>query len=127
VARAGDEALLKALGADRVVTDDAIPPGVADALVETAGLPEAIAGVRDSGTAVSIVPTRPPRPERGIDVRMSFVEQDGTRLARLVGLVDEGTLTLRVAERLDFSAAAEAHRRLAAGGVRGKLILVPAL
>ncbi|WFE57281.1 NADP-dependent oxidoreductase [Micromonospora sp. WMMD712] len=126
VARARDEALLKELGAERVVTDETIPRGAADALVETAGLPGAIAGVRDGGTAISIVPTRPPLTERGIDVRMSFVEQDGTRLARLVGLVDEGTLTVRVAERLDFSAAAEAHRRLAAGGVRGKLVLVPA-
>jgi hypothetical protein len=32
-------------------------------------------------------------------------------------------LTLRVADELPAAQAAEAHRRLAAGGVRGRLVL----
>ena len=38
-------------------------------------------------------------------------------------LVEDGTLTLRVAEVMPATQAAEAHRRLAAGGVRGRLVL----
>lgn len=42
---------------------------------------------------------------------------------RLRSQVEDGTLTLRVADILPAAEAAEAHRRLAAGGVRGRLIL----
>lgn len=102
-----------------------IPVGVADGWIDTAGVPGAIEGVRDGGRAVSIVPTAPPVAERGIEVRMSFVEQDGARLAQLSKLVDEGALTIRVGEVYDFSEAPVAHTRLAAGGTRGKLLLTP--
>jgi NADPH2:quinone reductase len=34
-------------------------------------------------------------------------------------------LTLRVADTLPLERAAEAHDRLAAGGMRGRLVLVP--
>ncbi|GIJ27883.1 NADPH:quinone reductase [Micromonospora qiuiae] len=102
-----------------------IPTGVADGWIDTAGLPEAIKGVRDGGRVVSIVPTAAPVAERGIEVRMSFVEQDGLRLAHLSKLVDEGVLTIRVGEVFDFAEAPVAHARLAAGGSRGKLLLTP--
>lgn len=45
--------------------------------------------------------------------------------ALLVRLVDEGVLTLRVAETYALGEAAKAHARLAEGGVRGRLVLVP--
>lgn len=50
---------------------------------------------------------------------------DGARLAELAGLVDEGVLTLRVAETYALDEAAKAHARLAQGGVRGRLVLIP--
>jgi NADPH:quinone reductase-like Zn-dependent oxidoreductase len=37
--------------------------------------------------------------------------------------VEEGTLTLRVAEVLPATEARQAHRRVAAGGIRGRLVL----
>jgi NADPH:quinone reductase-like Zn-dependent oxidoreductase len=40
-----------------------------------------------------------------------------------VSQVEDGSLTLRVADVLPAKDAAEAHRRLAAGGVRGRLVL----
>ncbi|GGY12488.1 NADP-dependent oxidoreductase [Streptomyces minutiscleroticus] len=97
----------------------------ADALLETAGLPQAIGAVRDHGRAVSIVPTRVPVAERGIEVSVSHVEQDGARLAELTGLLDRGALRLRFSKEIGFDDACEAHRLLEAGGVRGKLLLVP--
>ena len=44
-------------------------------------------------------------------------------LDRLVGQAEDGTLSLRVAQVLPAEQAAEAHRLLAAGGVRGRLVL----
>ncbi|MFH8607513.1 NADP-dependent oxidoreductase [Streptomyces sp. NPDC018029] len=124
--RPDDTDRLRALGAHETYSDEhPVPPGAADALLETAGLPASIAGVRDGGRAVSIVPTAPPVAERGIDVRMSFVEQDGRRLEELSALVDEGVLTLRVAATFPLAEVGEAHRRLAAGGSRGKLLISP--
>ncbi|WBB80510.1 NADP-dependent oxidoreductase [Micromonospora sp. WMMD882] len=106
-------------------TVSAVPAGAADGWIDTAGLPGAIQGVRDGGRAVSIVPTAAPVAERGIEVRMSFVEQDGIRLAQLSKLVDEGALTIRVGGVFDLAEAPVAHARLAAGGSRGKLLLTP--
>jgi len=42
---------------------------------------------------------------------------------RLRAQAEDGVLTLRVADVLPASEAVEAHRRLAAGGVRGRLVL----
>jgi len=41
----------------------------------------------------------------------------------LRSLAEAGTLTLRVARVLPAEQAPEAHRRLEAGGVRGRLVL----
>lgn len=48
---------------------------------------------------------------------------DTALFTRLVDQVDNGILTLRVADVLPAARAFEAHRRLAAGGVRGRLVL----
>ncbi|MEU6484243.1 NADP-dependent oxidoreductase [Streptomyces sp. NPDC046887] len=126
--RPGDEEAARALGARAVFTDRAaVPAASADCLFDTAGDPPALAAVRDGGRAVSVVPTRPLLAERGIDVRMSFAEQDGDRLTRLSRLVDDGVLTLRVAEVFSLATVGEAHRLLAAGGTRGKLLIDPRL
>jgi len=48
-------------------------------------------------------------------------------LQRLFGLLATGAIRPRVAERLSFDEVAEAHRRLEAGGLDGKLVLCPNL
>ena len=48
-------------------------------------------------------------------------------LERLFGLLQTGAIRPRVAERLSFDEVAEAHRRLEAGGLNGKLVLCPDL
>jgi NADPH2:quinone reductase len=48
-------------------------------------------------------------------------------LERLFGLLASGAIRPRVAERLSFDEVAEAHRRLEAGGLEGKLVLCPDL
>jgi NADPH:quinone reductase-like Zn-dependent oxidoreductase len=48
-------------------------------------------------------------------------------LERLFGLLASGAIRPRVAERISFEEVAEAHRRLEAGGLDGKLVLCPDL
>ena len=67
-----------------------------------------------------------PAPAR--DVRLAPISAfsaftDLDLLSRLSGLAADGALTLRVADVLPATDAAEAHRRLARGGLRGRLVL----
>jgi len=48
-------------------------------------------------------------------------------LKRLLGLLASGAIHPRVAERIPLDEVAEAHRRLEAGGLEGKLVLCPDL
>jgi len=48
-------------------------------------------------------------------------------LERLFALLASGAIRPRVAERISFDEIAEAHRRLEAGGLEGKLVLCPDL
>ncbi len=48
-------------------------------------------------------------------------------LERLFALLAAGAIRPRVAERISFDDVAEAHRRLEAGGLEGKLVLCPDL
>jgi NADPH:quinone reductase len=48
-------------------------------------------------------------------------------LERLFALLAGGAIHPRVAERISLDAVAEAHRRLEAGGLEGKLVLCPDL
>jgi len=48
-------------------------------------------------------------------------------LERLFGLLATGAIRPRVAERISFDEVAEAHRRLEAGGLEGKIVLCPDL
>ncbi|MGW0769720.1 NADP-dependent oxidoreductase [Streptomyces sp. NPDC002676] len=124
-ARAVDEELVRSLGAAEF-TADGVAPGSVDAVLDAAMLGEpALEWVRDGGVFVSAQPGRQPAPAHGVRTTAVEVSADGARLSELVRLVDEGALTLRVAETYGLDEAAKAHARLAEGGVRGRLVLVP--
>ncbi|WP_405811485.1 NADP-dependent oxidoreductase [Streptomyces sp. NBC_01520] len=125
VAGAADEELVRSFGADRFVERGA-PAGPFDAVLDAAVLgADALAHVRDGGDYVGVIPHAGPLGVRGIRVRAVEVAADGNRLAELVKLVDEGALTPRVARTYPLEQAPEAYRRLAEGGARGRLVLVP--
>ncbi|WP_340681985.1 NADP-dependent oxidoreductase [Amycolatopsis coloradensis] len=50
---------------------------------------------------------------------------DSAQLAELVTLVDSGTITVEITERHLLSALASLHRRSEAGGIRGKVVVLP--
>ncbi|MBL1081675.1 NADP-dependent oxidoreductase [Streptomyces actinomycinicus] len=124
-ARAGDEELVRSLGAARFAAEG-VPAGSVDAVLDAAMLGEpALEWVRDGGAFVSAQPGRQPGSVRGVRVTAVEVRADGAQLAELVRLVDAGVLTLRVAGTYALEEAAKAHARLAGGGLRGRLVLVP--
>lgn len=95
-------------------------PGGVDGALDTAGLGvRAQAAVRGRGSYVTVVGGTAPPPLRGIRVHQQWIGADGVALAELAA----AGLSLRVADVLPLERAAEAHRRLAAGGIRGRLVL----
>ncbi|MFB7172525.1 NADP-dependent oxidoreductase [Streptomyces sp. NPDC056254] len=126
LAGAGDEELVRSLGAAAFVPRGGAPDGPVDGVLDAAVLGgDALAHVRDGGVYVGLIPNHAPAAERGIRIEEQEVAADGELLARLVSLVDEGALTLRVAEVFPLAEAAKAHERLAVPGVRGRIILTP--
>lgn len=135
IAAAGDddEKLVRGLGAAEFVPRSAdlaaavrdLVPGGVDAVFDAAvlGYP-ALDAVRARGEFAAFVGTGPV-PVRGIRVVPVNIHADGAALAGLAGLAAAGKLTLRVADTYPLADAARAHERLQAGGVRGRLVLIP--
>lgn len=130
-----DRELVASLGADIVVRrgDDVasrirehFPAGV-DGLADGAVLNErVIPAVRDGGAFTSVRGFQGV-PQRGIRFTTTFVRTyDGEyeKLDRLRQLAEANALTLRVAGTYPPEQAGEAHRRLEAGGTRGRLVIV---
>ncbi|HLK76529.1 MAG TPA: NADP-dependent oxidoreductase [Streptosporangiaceae bacterium] len=135
IAAAGDadEEHVRDLGAAEFVPRSAhlatavrdLVPGGVDAVFDAAvlGYP-ALDAVRPGGSFATFVGTGPV-PLRGIRIVPVTVHADGAALAGLSRLAAAGKLTLRVADTYPLAEAAKAHQRLQAGGVRGRLVLVP--
>lgn len=133
-AKPEDTALIESFGAHHVLPrGDAMAaavrdryPGGVDAVIDAALLgPAVLPAVRDGGQLLAVRPFQG-ETERDITIQLVQVGQhlhEGQRLAELADLVGKGVLTLRVAKALPAGQAAEAHRRLEAGGVRGRLVL----
>lgn len=131
VARAGDEAGVRANGAADFVTGQGVAAAVrgvvpdgADGLLDAAQVEApALAAVRDGGSFVAVSDPSEPPAERGISVATVHVHHDSEQLAALVGLVEDGTLRLRVADVFALDDAAKAHEAAARPGLRGRVVL----
>jgi NADPH2:quinone reductase len=129
-----DDDLVRTLGADQVVargdrvTDRirALVPAGVPGLIDPANLDAvAMAAIADGGTLVTVKGWSGPG-ERGITVHPVSAFDSFTNTAlleRLRDLAEDGTLSLRVADVMPARDAARAHQLLAAGGVRGRLVL----
>ncbi|WP_350273985.1 NADP-dependent oxidoreductase [Kribbella sp. HUAS MG21] len=133
-AAASDEDLVRRLGADHFVDRNEdlaaavrryAPAGV-DAVVDAAVVGIAAQeAVRNGGHHIHPQGgTRPPH-LRGITVEQLFVNANTEELNELVALVDANVISTRVAETYPLEDAATAYKRLAEGGVRGRLVLLP--
>jgi len=133
-AKPEDEALIRSFGAQHVVERGdgmaaavrALYPDGVDAVLDAALLgPAVLPAVRDGGQLMCV---RPFQGETERDIKISLVLvgnhlHEGARLAELADLAAKGVMTLRIADLIPAENAAEAHRRLEAGGVRGRLVL----
>ncbi|MFF2102302.1 NADP-dependent oxidoreductase [Streptomyces sp. NPDC058202] len=135
-----DEELVRSLGADRIV---ARGPGIADRIREV--VPEGVAALVDAavmgaqalpairaGGEIAVVRSEgeagiAPLGDLGdVTVREVFVPDYRFASDKLDALregVEKGQVSLRVADEFPAERAPEAHRRLEAGGVRGRLVL----
>ena len=124
----GDEEWVRGLGVETVIARSAAladfgpVPVVLDAVPVGA---RAGAAVADGGVLVTTRHTAPVDPARGLRQEVVLVRADQQALRELVDAVAKGRLRTRVAATLPLAEAAEAHRRVEAGGLRGKLLLVP--
>jgi NADPH:quinone reductase-like Zn-dependent oxidoreductase len=126
IASPGDEAYVASLGAKEVLTRGATPPPAAfDAALDASSYGGVLHAVRDGGVYVAVTDPSIPPAERGIRVEKIGVEPSSAGLAALLADLAAGRLTTRIEQRLPLSAAADAHRRTEAGGLRGKLVLLP--
>ncbi len=129
-----DRKLVEELGADVVLERGAgfagrvreLHPDGVDALADGAITGDTtFSAVRDGG-AIAVVRGQQGDPGRGITVHDIWVRDYLTaweKLDRLRQQVEDGELTLRVAATYPAENASEAHRRLEAGGTRGRLVL----
>jgi NADPH:quinone reductase-like Zn-dependent oxidoreductase len=134
-AAAGDQALVQSLGADHVIARDgdvlaqlrAIRPQGVDAVADAALLHETVLpALSDAGVFVSLRRWKG-EPTRGIRYQAAWVPDEYRAQAKLDALrqaVEDGELTPRVAEVLPAADAERAHRRVEAGGIRGRIVLV---
>lgn len=129
-----DEDLVRSLGADVVVRrgDDVAQrirdaePGGVDAVADGSLQGDALMDAVRDGGAIATVRGHVGPADRGIRWLPVMVRDYATAHAKLDALRAQaaaGELTARVADVLPADRAPEAHRRLEAGGVRGRLIL----
>lgn len=126
LARTGDSESLRGLGVGTVHTrPEDLPDATHTAVVDTAGVAATIRAVADGGQFVAIDDNPQPAPERGITPGKSYVDENGTQLQTLSDLVTAGRLTVPAGRRYPLADAAHAHQDFSAGGLRGKVLLLP--
>ncbi|MEU4837673.1 NADP-dependent oxidoreductase [Nocardia testacea] len=122
LARPEDEKFVRGLGAEFTTHAG----GGWDAVADGAAMQDqALALVRDGGVFVGVRPNAVPAPERGIATTAVVSHPDGARLSDLLALAANGLLPTRVAAVLPLDQVADAHRAVAAGGIRGRHVLTP--
>lgn len=122
-ARPSDEEFVRSTGAEFC---SELPTAAFDAVFDTAVLGAvAQATVRNGGSYSGVTPSNGPVAERGISVDAVEVHGDGERLAGLLAATVTGELVPRVAGTFGFDQVAEVAERVAAGGQRGRWVLVP--
>ncbi|WP_374946338.1 zinc-binding alcohol dehydrogenase family protein [Agreia sp.] len=135
VAQAGasDEELLRDAGAELFVSrdEDLVPtvrqliPGGVDGAIDAANLAAGAAdAVRHGGSFVSLLNSAP-MPRRQVRMINHAWYTDTERLAKLASYAAAGLISLRVAKTYPLDQIVEAHKALAGGGLRGRIVIVP--
>ena len=129
-----DIELLSELGVDHIIPrgenfakkiKEVFPNGV-DGIADGALLNEkAIDAVKDNGSFTSVRGFKG-KPQRNINFTATWVSEYDCNFEKLDELrqqVEDGLLTLRVADTVSPENASEAHKRLDGGGTRGRMVI----
>lgn len=128
VAGRDDEEWVASLGVAEVIprSADLSTIGPAQAVLDMVPLGKAAEQAAGFGaTVVTSRPTPAIDASRAVRQDLVLVKHDRELLAKLIGLVGSGYLRTRVAETMPLSEAAAAHRKVEAGGLHGKIVLIP--
>lgn len=123
-----DEDWVRGLGASTFVPRSAGPAAAGRVRAVFDAVPmgsPATQAIEDGGIVVVTRPTEPIDPARGVEQKLVLIELNHETLAAVVGDLAAGRLRTRIAARMPFSEAAKAHRAAEAGGLHGKVVLVP--
>jgi len=82
--------------------------------------------IRPGGVVLSTTTPAPADDGRGVRAVDVYLRSDAGQLATLVAMVDAGELRVDVGERLPLAQLAAVHARAVAGGLPGKVVLLPA-
>ncbi|MCL8025443.1 alcohol dehydrogenase catalytic domain-containing protein [Nocardioides bruguierae] len=124
LARESDRDYVESAGATFVSALPEVP--TFDAVADAAVLAEAaVAAVVDGGRYAGVIPVAVPEGVRGVTTTAVMAAPDGERLASLLALAAEGLLDTRVHATLPLAEADKAVRTVAAGGVRGRVVVLP--
>ena len=128
-----DEGLVRGLGAELFVARDValgpevrrLVPGGVGGVIDAANVGvAAMDAVAHGGAYVNLLNSAP-QGRRHIRAMNMAYHADGARLRKLSAFASAGKLTMRVAQTYPLQQARDAHERLASGGLRGRLILLP--
>jgi NADPH:quinone reductase-like Zn-dependent oxidoreductase len=126
---------LRGIGADEVIdyrTDRfEEKTGDVDTVVDLIGGENAVRSVavlKPGGTVVAVPGGVPPElsqaaADRGVSAIPFLVEPDGHALTRIAELIDDGKVSVEVAQVFPLAEAAAAHERIESGRTQGKLVL----
>ena len=118
-----DETFVRSTGATFTTLLD---PAAYDAVLDPASIGDhAVAAVVDGGTYVGVLTKAVPEAQRGVTTTAVLVHRDADRLAELLRRSATGELEARVAGTVPLDDAATAYAKVAAGGQRGRWLLVP--
>ncbi|MFJ8017046.1 NADP-dependent oxidoreductase [Streptomyces sp. NPDC096339] len=129
----GSVALVRELGADRVIDyraekfDEVVSD--VDVVLDTIGgetQERSFAVLRTGGTLVSIVPIADAEARKArwnVEARSFFMRPHGEQLAHLAGLVESGRLRPIVETVFPLDEASEALQKVERGGARGKTVI----
>ena len=126
---------VQATGADQII--DHTATSVADAVtapvdvvlnlapVAPYQLAALAALIRPGGVALSTTTPAPADDRRGVRAVDVYLRSDAGQLATLVAMVDAGELRVDVGERLPLAQLPAVHAQAVAGGLPGKVVLLP--
>ncbi|GAA4474888.1 NADP-dependent oxidoreductase [Enteractinococcus fodinae] len=129
-----DDDLVESLGADIVklrgegfadAVREKFPNGVDGIIDAAAQTDEVVPAAKDGAKIITIRGAEGER-DRGVTlypISVADYDQQRPKMEQLRQLVEDGDLTLRVADVLPMDQAPEAHRRMEAGGVRGRIVI----